>query len=69
VAGLAPKAGLLQEGQVDNNQRETINPDWKKLLAKTLLTLGIIKDGYHGQVIVDITHGGIGSIRRTEVLK
>jgi len=54
---------------VDNNQRETINPDWKKLLAKTLLTLGIIKDGYHGQVIVDITHGGIGSIRRTEVLK
>jgi len=54
---------------VDNPRPDKLHPDWKKLLAKTLLVLGIIKEEYHGQLTIDLSCGGIGSIRRTETLK
>ena len=43
--------------------------NWKKMLAETLRSLGIVKVNTTGKVVVNFNQGGITDIEKTERLK
>lgn len=44
--------------------------DLKKILAKLLVDIGIIKaDGFTGQIIINLNQGGITMIQRAETIR
>jgi hypothetical protein len=43
--------------------------DWKKMLAETLLELGIIKGTFTGKIEINLNQATIADIKRTETLR
>ena len=43
--------------------------EWKKKLVIALKELGIIKDDFTGQIVINLNQAGITDIKRTETLK
>lgn len=54
----------------EKKEQKPSNKETKKKIAKILIDVGIIKVGFCGTILIDVTHGGIGRIRcHEEILK